>query len=65
MKTKIINGVEVKVLPNTDNKLNDITEVVEDFWSDKQDVQEATEMEMYDFIIGITAIIDREEKKND
>ena len=49
----------MKTIPNTGNKLKDIKEVVEDFWSDKQDVQEATRMELYSLIMGITAIIDR------
>lgn len=55
----MINELGLKVLPNTGNKLEDIREVVNDFWSDKNDVQEATEMELYSLIMGITVILDR------
>lgn len=49
-----------KTVPNTGDKLKDIESVVEDFWKDKHDATQASERELIDFVITITAINDRE-----
>ncbi len=54
--------INLIAIPDTGDKLKDITSVVERFWQDKADVQEASERELGNFVMSITEIVDRKEQ---
>ena len=53
--------INLIAIPDTGDKLKDIASVVERFWQDKEDVQEASERELWNFVMSITEIIRRQD----